>query len=316
MKRSLIVVVMLLPFLFGGKFTGRAMDEEQEKSKSAWLGVSTSNMTPRLARTMHLKTTEGALVKDVIEDSPAEEAGIRENDIIVEFNGTKIIDAEDLRDAVRKAQPGTAASIVVSRDDQTKSLKATLEKAPAWYAGSLAIPRIPAVPHLQIAPPRFSISSASNAYGLRVRELNKQLGKYFGAPNGRGVLVEEVEEGSQADSAGFKAGDVIVKIQNDQVIDTRDVWDALDDMKDGELASVEIIRKGASQKLSMRVEESPRHGKWFRSQSLEIPDFDRKELRREMEKFQQEMRNMGKEIENQTRDLRRKLREEFGHVTT
>lgn len=315
MKRSLTMFVLLLPFLFGGVATGHAMDEGDTAAKKGWLGVTTTDMTPRLARSMHVKTNEGALVRDVLEDSPAEQAGIMEDDIIVDFNGTKIVDGDDLRDAVRKAAPGTAVSVIVSRDDQMKTLKATLEKAPDWFGGPI-LPHVPAVPHMKTVPHQFTILNSSRSYGLEVSDLNKQLGNYFGAPGGRGVLVEEVEEGSPADSAGFKAGDVIVKVQDDQVAHTRDIWDALDDMKEGDVASVEVLRKGSSQKLSLRVEETSRHGTWYRSQTFRIPDFDTKEFRHEMRKFQEEMRKMGKEIESQTRGIGRKIREELRHVTT
>jgi len=323
MKRLLVVVVLLLPFLFGGVFYGHAMDEGQmyglvkreAKSKSGWLGVSTSDMTPKLARSMHVKTNEGALVKDVMEDSPAEEAGVKEDDIITEFNGARITDADDLLKAVRKTKPGTLVSIQVSRKDELKTLKATLEKAPDWFAMP-AIPRVPAVPHIRVTPPRFTMSTSLNTYGLWVQDLNKQLGKYFGAPGGRGVLVEEVEEGSVADSAGFQAGDVIVKVQNGEVAHTRDIWEALEDMKEGETASVEVLRKGATQKLSLRIDESPRHGSWFRPHSFHVPDFDTREFKREMEQLQRELQNMGREIESQTRDLGKKLREELHHLST
>jgi serine protease Do len=315
MKRSLTVIVMLLPFLFGGMLTGHAMDEGQTKSKSGWLGVTTRDMTPKLARSMNVKTNEGALVQSVMEDSPAEAAGIKEDDIIVAFNGTKVTDADDLIESVRKTRPGTSVSIQVARNDQKKTLQATLEKAPQWFAAPF-VPHIPHVPHIQITPPTFAMSGTVNSYGLWMKDLNPQLGAYFGAPGGRGVLVEEVEVGSQADSAGFKAGDVIVKIQNDQVVHTHDLWDALEDMKEGETATVEIIRKSIAQKLSLRVEETSRHGTWFRSQSFQIPEFDSKEFKREMENFQQEMRKMKHEIESQTKDLGRRLREELNHGTT
>jgi C-terminal processing protease CtpA/Prc len=236
------------------------------------------------------------------------------HDIIVDFNGAKIVDADDLRQAVRKTKPGSSVSLIVSRDDQKKSLKATIERSPEWFA-TPAVPHVPAVPHIRMVPHRFAMSVSYDTYGLRVRDLNKQLGTYFGAPGGRGVLVEEVEEDSPADSAGFKAGDVIVKVQNDQVTHTHDIWDALEDMKEGETASVEVIRKGSPRKLSLRVEEDPRHGSWFRSQSFRLPDFDSREFHREMEKLQQELRDMGKEIQSQTRDLSRKLRRELGQVT-
>lgn len=315
MKRSLAVVVLLLPFMFGGLFIGHAMDEGQTDSKKGWLGVTTNDMTPRLARSMHVKTNEGALVKDVMEDSPAEEAGIKEDDIIVDFNGTKIVDGDDLRDAVRKTKAGASVPVTVTRKDEQKTLKVTVGSAPDWFAGPI-VPHVPPVPHIRVTPPRLVMSGSSGSYGLWVMDLNKQLGNYFGAPNGRGVLVQEVEDGSSADSAGFKAGDVIVKVQDEQVTHAHDIWDALSDMKEGETAGVEVIRKGTTQKLALRVEEDFRHGNFFRSESFHLPDFNTKEFKLQMEKFQQEMRKMGREIESQTRDLRKKLREEFDHVTT
>ncbi len=314
MKRTLTIVIMFLPFLFGGLFFGHAMDEGDTSSSKAWLGVSTSDMTARLAKSMHVKTTEGALVKDVMEDSPAEKAGLKEDDIIVEFNGAKISDSDDLLDAVRKSKPGTSAAVVVSRDDQRKTFQATLGKTSDWSTWH-SFPDIPPVPDIHVAVPRFTMSTAVNSYGLWIRDLNKQLGNYFGAPGGRGVLVEEVEEGSPADSAGFKAGDVIIKVQNDDVAHTRDIWDALEDMKNGETASVDVIRKGNSQKLSLRVEEPRHHGMRFHEHSFRMPDFDTREFKHEMEQFGREMREMGKEIQSQTRDLRYRLREELQHPT-
>jgi serine protease Do len=311
MRRTLAIVTLLLPLLFGGMFVGHAMDEGHPKSKHGWLGVSTSDMTPRLAKSMHLKTKEGALVKSVIEDGPAEQAGIKEDDIILQFNGTKISDGDDLLKEVRKTRPGTAVSIVVSRNDEKKTLKATLDQTPDWFAAPF-VPHVPAVPHVQVLPPRFTMFNSMSSYGLSCRDLNKQLGKYFGAPGGRGVLVEEVEEGSSADSGGFQAGDVIVKVQNDEIAQTHDIWDALEDMKEGEIASVEVIRKGASQKLTLRIDEPARYRKSFRFHSFEVPEFDNREFRREMERLQRELHNMGKDMESHTRDLGKKLREELG----
>ena len=310
MKRSLTLIAMLLPFLFGGVFCGHATDEGQSKSKHGWLGVSTSDMTPRMAKSMHVKTNEGALVQRVMEDSPAEEAGIQKDDIIVQFNGTKISDGDDLLEAVRSAKPGTAVSVVVSRHDAKKTLKATLEKSPAWFAAPF-VPRVPPMPHIQVPTFHFTTVNSMSAYGLSVLDLNRQLGRYFGAPGGRGVLVEEVEEGSSADSAGFQAGDVIVKIQNDSIAHTHDIWNALEDLNEGDIAGVEVMRRGNSQRLSLRVQEPLHRGRSFHFHSFEVPDFDRQEFEREMDRLQRQLRKMGREIESRTRDLDKKLREEL-----
>ncbi len=310
MKTSLSAILLFLPFLFGNILYGHAMEDGQ--TKRGWLGVSTSDMSPKIARSMHVKTNEGALVKHVVEDSPAEEAGLKEDDIITALNGARISDADDLLDAVRRTKPGTSVSIKVSRHDEQLSLKATIDKAPDWSA----MAAIPPVPHFQIHPPVFTMSGSLNTYGLRVRDLNKQLGMYFGAPGGRGVLVEEVEEGSSADSAGFAAGDVIIKVQDDSIAHTRDFGDALETMKEGETANVEVIRKGNSQKLSLHIDGTDHRGTGFHFHSFEVPDVHTREFKLEMEQLQQELRRMGRDIESQMRDLRKKLHEELPHRTT
>ena len=143
-----------------------------------------------------------------------------------------------------------------------------------------------------------------------------QLGKYFGAPGGHGVLVEEVEEGGSADSAGFQAGDVIIKVQNDEIAHARDICDALEDVNEGDTASVEVLRKGNSQKLTLRVEAPFRCGKSFRSRSFEVPDFDSREFKREMEQLKRELQDMGRQIELQTKEWGKKFRENLQHLST
>ena len=80
--------------------------------------------------------------------------------------------------------------------------------------------------------------------GLGLMELNPQLGKYFEAPEGKGVLVESVKEGSAAEKAGFRAGDVILKIGDKNVEKIRDVHKQLSKYEEGDKANFEILRKG------------------------------------------------------------------------
>ena len=96
---------------------------------------------------------------------------------------------------------------------------------------------------------------ASHRWGLDLSELNEQLGEYFNAPNGHGLLVERVEKKSSGEQAGFKAGDVITKINKTAVEDMRDFSDALEDVEEGDKVEVEILRKGAAKTISIEVEE-------------------------------------------------------------
>ena len=169
-----------------------------------WLGVYLQDVTPKLAKKENLKSEEGAYVSKVMKKSPADSAGIQKGDVIVDFNGRQIYDADDLVRAVRKAEVDTKAKVVVMRGGEKKELFVTLKKYPRQGLARAFLPMD--LPH------RVMTLRGTGTIGLALMELNPQLGRYFEAPEGKGVLVESVEEGSTAEKAGFKAGDVILKI--------------------------------------------------------------------------------------------------------
>jgi membrane-associated protease RseP (regulator of RpoE activity) len=238
---------------------------------AGWLGVSIQDMTPKLARSMETKRDRGALVIEVTKESPAELAGVKENDIITEFDGKKIADADDLRSLVRKTKAGSKVALVVSRKDESKTLEATIKERPE----ALAIAPLP--PSFPKAPFDFG----GDVLGLRLSTLNEQLGEYFNAPDGKGVLVEYVEPGSKGADAGVKAGDVIVKIGSRSVAGVRDARRAFDRYDEGEKIDVHVIRKGSRQTLTVIADdpESPDRRRFFfhnRPQSFhfEVPDLE------------------------------------------
>jgi serine protease Do len=247
---------------YGTQACGHSGEENRSKAtvmfadnkERGYLGISVDDVTPKLARRKNLKVEEGVYVQSVEEGSPAETAGIKEGDVIVEFDGKKISDNNDLISEVRKTKPGTEVSIAVNRDGDKKTVKATIDKSPREYSSSYSFPSPPKAPRIHVAP-RISIKRESAMYGLTLEELNRQLGEYFGAPNGRGVLVKNVKRSSDAEKAGFKAGDVIMKVGKDEVTDVDDIWSSLDEYKKGEKAEFEILRKGTKQKLSLAIEQ-------------------------------------------------------------
>lgn len=247
MRIFILGCIVGLATLFSGSISPQLAaprDGTTVKDKSrdrGWLGVYTQDMTSRLARSINSKTTKGALVNDVVDDSPAEKAGVRDEDIIIEFQGTAIDDATDLSDAVRATKPETQINLVLIRENERKSLEVTLGALPRRRAVAVAPP----------IPPAMHMLERSAVKGLELRELNEQLGAYFQAPNKRGVLVEEVEEESAAEEAGFKAGDVITRIGKDAIEDVRDIRRALNNYDNDEKVDVEILRKGSSLKLTM-----------------------------------------------------------------
>ena len=235
--------------------------------RGGWLGVSIQDITSKMAKKKNLKNDDGAYVSDVLDDSPADSAGVKEGDVIVEFNGKTIDDAGDLLRAVQKSKPGTKTTIVVIRDNEKKSLTISVGK-PRRTNHSSGFPF--AAPML----PRMPFFGATRTWGLQLSELNEQLGEYFGAPNGRGLLVEKVEKKSAGAKAGFKAGDVITKVNKNSIEELRDLSDALEEVEKGDKIGVEVLRKGSSMTLTVEIEDEDDPPSSFNFHFENVPDLD------------------------------------------
>jgi len=321
----------LIPILFTGTSCGLSQDdrlkEKQEKdvivnvetSRRAWLGLSLSDMTKDLAKEHGIKTDEGAYVRDVIEDSPAEKAGFEEGDVVLEFNGRTIYDADDLTKAVRKTDPGATAKVVVLRKGQKKAIEVKLGKTPRNSFGGVYSLGMPA-PHAWPGRSFRFLTSSSEFSGLSLMTLNPQLAEYFDVPGGEGVLVERVKKGSAGAKAGFKAGDVILKFGETEVSEAGDVWEGASGAEKQEKAQVDILRKGKKQTLTMAVDPSQwkMHGHSHAGDAdedlnirIREPEmqFERQEWKTQMDELQRHLRGMGREISTHMREAQRNLRE-------
>lgn len=259
------MTALLLPLLLAIPLVGEGApaappQEKREKiivrshsENQGFLGVQIRDLDREKADELKVKAGEGALVIEVTDKSPAAKAGIQENDVIVLFDGRTISDSEDLIKAVRRVAPGTEAAVVLERKGDRKTLKVTVGKQkdePREF--TFTLPHPPA----KIAKRIFHFRGGM--YGLQLHELTSQLGSYFGAPEGRGILVEEVEKESPAAKAGFQAGDIILRIGSEPIEEMSDIRDGLEDYEKGEKAEVEVLRKGTRTTLSLPVEEVSR----------------------------------------------------------
>ncbi len=294
--------------LAGGNSAAQGKGEEHKDSKTerhGWLGVSIMDVTPRLAREKDLHVKSGALVNGVTEEGPADESGIKEDDVIVGFNGKTVDESDDLQSAVRDASPGDKGTVTLYRGAEKKSLQVTLGKAPrrgSSYSfhgpGHISVPPIPPVPSL----PRIHMFRSEGTLGLSLNDLNRQLGEYFGAPGGRGVLVEKVERKSEGERAGFKAGDVIIKAGRDDVETTEDIMEAMDGGKKGDKVEFGVLRKGEHVTLTAES-EGPQEHRWRDLRSFEPENF-----KMDMQKLKEELRLIGTKIRSGILGLENKLR--------
>ena len=335
MQLFIFIGAFLFPFLFAGHtpaseeptaigYSFVTVNDDEE----SWLGVSIQDMSPSLAKSMKTKTEEGALVNDVVDDSPAKSAGIKDEDVIVEFNGKVIADGGDLIREVKKVDPGTKVNVVVMRDDERKSFQVTVGKTPDR-------PRAHTYSYRMPHPPRVRMFVSREALGLTLQELTDQLGEYFGAPDNQGILITEVEKESSAEKAGFKAGDVITKVGKKTVRDLDDIWDEVGKYKEGEKINFGILRKGGTLTLPLEAGDLDMDPMmhWHRAPHSSMNydfNFDgdcfddwgngidimiNKEIQRELERVQPrldrlkiEMNQMGRQIRDQIQEFKKKTR--------
>ena len=223
-----------------------AAESKKDHGKNGWMGVMIQDVNERTAKKAKLDSEEGAYVSEVMDESPADSAGIQEGDVIIEFQGKKIDDADDLAKAVRQTLPGTKANIVLIRDGEKKTLTAVIGKRKTTKHQMFG-PKIPL--------PDVRIFSGNHVLGLHLLTLNDQLGEYFGAPENEGVLVEEVEAKSAAEKSGFKAGDIIVRVGKKRIDSAEKIERELQKYDEGDKVEFEVLRKGNRMHMSIELEE-------------------------------------------------------------
>ncbi|MDA9935632.1 Do family serine endopeptidase [Candidatus Marinimicrobia bacterium] len=166
----------------------------------SWLGVYIQPLDADAAKALEMESRDGALITQVVEDSPAELAGIEEGDVIVKFDNKKISDPSNLRNIVSLMPPGSKSDIVIFRNGDKKILKVTLQELKDGK---------------QVA---LKTSSNTSILGLELKEINSALIQKYNLKEGDGkIIVVAVEPGSEAADKGLVEGDVIKRVGTQQV---------------------------------------------------------------------------------------------------
>jgi serine protease Do len=242
-----------------------------EEEGSGWLGVEIGEMTPERAKDLKLSSVRGVIVTDVEPDSPAAKAGLKENDVITQFDGQTVEGTVQFRRLVRETPPGRTVSLGILRDGAAQNLSVELGDRSEYFEkkmhgkmreyGNMQFPPMPPNPPSPNMPewPDQQVQTMRDwrtpVLGINAEDLTGQLGEFFGAPDNSGVLVREVRSGTPADKAGLKAGDVIVKVDDQPVRSLADLRDQLRAKSGQKSVSLGILRKGESLSLPVAIEK-------------------------------------------------------------
>jgi serine protease Do len=223
----------------------------------SYLGVDIRDVTTDRLSALKLKEERGVEITMVDADAPAGKAGLKEHDVILDFNGTAVESEEQIRRLIREVPPGRTVTIGISRDGAPMKINVQLADHGTVVAQAaprviIPAPRVPEFPRNSMDFP-FQIQTYSSVLGVQTESLTRQLGDYFGVKDGEGVLVRSVEKGSAADKAGLKAGDVIVKADNEKLTDRSDLSHILRNHRTAGKMTLVVMRDKHEQTLTVTL---------------------------------------------------------------
>ncbi len=218
---------------------------EYGETRRGWLGVRIQDVSDEIAEAMGLSTTVGALVTDVPE-GPAAEAGIQQGDLILSFDGVDIADTRDLVQRVGNAEVGAVVRLRVERDGKTMTLPVTLGRREEAEG---AIP----------AAVQSDEPVESEVLGLTVSTMTDELREQLGLNDAdRGLVVEDVDEASEAYEKGLRAGDIIAEAGQEAVNTVGDLEARISDAREAGRKSLLLLvrRAGDPRFVALSLDES------------------------------------------------------------
>ena len=184
-----------------------------------WLGVQIISIDDAMAKALALENKKGAIIVSIVEDSPASESGLEEDDIIIKVDSQEIENDRDLMKVISSKHPGDFTNFTVVRGDEKLRVSVTLGQRPEDSA---------------MASSENEPSGSFDVLGLKVSEIT----------DGDGVKVFEVEEGSSGYKNSIKKGDVIKKINRKSIISIADYDEIISNFEVGDVIMLRIDRNG------------------------------------------------------------------------
>jgi len=201
------------------------IEELKTKGKitRGYLGVYLEDLTEDMKNALNLPSLEGVLINEVIANSPADNAGIKEGDVIIEYDGNKVTDVQSFRIMVASTAPGKTVKLKLIRNSREMELKVKIGEMKEEVALSGG-------------------EKQGAELGMQVVDIDSPDAKMYNISTKKGVVVTEVESSSPAGDAGIQPGDVIIGIGNKEIADISDFRKAIQDLKKGKPVIFQIQR--------------------------------------------------------------------------
>jgi len=257
----------------------------EHANEPGYLGVEIVDVDADRAQTLKLKDAHGAVVTLVDHDAPAGQIGLRVNDVVLGLNGQAVSGADELRKILKEIPPGRKVSIEISRDGNVQTMAVSLADRKAMEHDIWGKIGPNGDPGPQPPPPGMGILagggdspipggfhmpffSGSLKVGAMVEPLTSQMADYLGIKSG--LMVKQVERKSEAETAGLRAFDVILKVGSDSIATAAD-WDRALRSNAGKPVQVTILRDKKQETVTLQV-DSKRRSAVDRDEFFELGD--------------------------------------------
>lgn len=208
--------------------------KDKGKVVRGWIGVSIQNITPEMAQSFGLKGSDGALIGDVVPGGPADAAGLKRADVIIEFGGKKIKTMSDLSRVVADTPVGKTVDTKVVRGGKEMDFRITV---------------------VEMNEQKLALSSQvpQSELGIKVDDITPRWRSQLGIKEKDGALVVSIGSGSPAEEAGFQAGDIIKELNHMPVTNAHDFYAALNKSEGGKSLLFLVKRAGQTFYISLKM---------------------------------------------------------------
>jgi serine protease Do len=238
---------------------------------TGWLGVESQEVSAEKAKELKLPAERGVLLERVVPDSPAAKGGLKDNDVITEINGQRVEGAAQFRRMIHEIPAGRSAQFTVWRDGHAQSISVTLGKSEdrgnMWFKSAprafsfqlpkIEVPEVAPVPDMDWGGSYGVLAGARPRLGIDAEDLSGQFGAYFGAPDGEGVLVREVNGDSPAEKAGVKSGDVITSLNGERIRSLGDLREKLAGKREEKTLKLGVLRNKSEVTITVELPPPP-----------------------------------------------------------